>query len=239
MLAFSRAVSLASRKRWSPPGGKPRTWLIRWSASSQALSVPWPKKTPPRLNSETAQRSKSLRLLRSCKFSLLVSMGLPKKGAIVQGDAKIRFTFSKPCLRVALLFNVWARKTMEESFAKIITSVGEDLTRPGLVDTPLRAAKAFEFLTKGYHQNLEDVINNALFPSESSEMVIVKDIELYSMCEHHLLPFVGKCHVAYIPNGKVLGLSKVARIVDMYARRLQIQENLVMQVANTIESVTG
>ncbi len=128
---------------------------------------------------------------------------------------------------------------MEESFAKIITSVGEDLTRPGLVDTPLRAAKAFEFLTKGYHQNLEDVINNALFPSESSEMVIVKDIELYSMCEHHLLPFVGKCHVAYIPNGKVLGLSKVARIVDMYARRLQIQENLVMQVANTIESVTG
>ena len=127
---------------------------------------------------------------------------------------------------------------MKEAFAKIISSVGEDLERPGLVDTPQRAAKAFEFLTKGYHQDLDQVINNALFPSDASEMVIVKDIELYSLCEHHLLPFVGKCHVAYIPNGKVLGLSKVARIVDMYARRLQIQENLVMQIATTIENVT-
>ncbi|MDY0069035.1 MAG: GTP cyclohydrolase I FolE [Porticoccaceae bacterium] len=128
---------------------------------------------------------------------------------------------------------------MIEAFATIIKSVGEDLERPGLVDTPKRAAKAFEFLTRGYHQDLDEVINNALFPSDSSEMVIVKDIELYSMCEHHLLPFIGKCHVAYIPNGKVLGLSKVARIVDMYARRLQIQENLVMQIANTVEQVTG
>ena len=127
---------------------------------------------------------------------------------------------------------------MIESFEKIITSIGEDLSRPGLVDTPKRAAKAFEFLTQGYHQNLDEVINNARFPSDSSEMVIVKDIELYSLCEHHLLPFVGKCHVAYIPNGKVLGLSKVARIVDMFARRLQIQENLVMQIANTVEKVT-
>lgn len=128
---------------------------------------------------------------------------------------------------------------MIEAFATIIKSVGEDLERPGLVDTPKRAAKAFEFITRGYHQNLEEVINNALFPSDSSEMVIVKDIELYSLCEHHLLPFIGKCHVAYIPNGKVLGLSKVARIVDMYARRLQIQENLVMQIAHTMEQVTG
>ncbi len=128
---------------------------------------------------------------------------------------------------------------MKEAFADIITAVGEDLERPGLAETPVRAAKAFEFLTKGYQQNLDDVINNALFPSDSSEMVIVKDIELYSLCEHHLLPFIGKCHVAYIPNGKVLGLSKVARIVDMYARRLQIQENLVMQIANTIEDVTN
>ena len=127
---------------------------------------------------------------------------------------------------------------MIESFREIIGAVGEDVNRPGLVDTPKRAAKAFEFLTKGYHQNLDEVINNALFPSDSSEMVIVKDIELYSLCEHHLLPFVGKCHVAYIPNGKVLGLSKVARIVDMFARRLQIQENLVMQIAHTIEEVT-
>lgn len=128
---------------------------------------------------------------------------------------------------------------MKEAFETIITSVGEDLSRPGLVDTPQRAAKAFEFLTKGYRQSLDDVINGALFPSDSSEMVMVTDIELYSLCEHHLLPFVGKCHVAYIPNGKVLGLSKVARIVDMYARRLQIQENLVMQIATTIEEVTN
>jgi len=128
---------------------------------------------------------------------------------------------------------------MKEAFAHIITSVGEDPSRPGLVDTPERAAKAFEFLTKGYRQNLDEVINGALFPSDSSEMVMVTDIELYSLCEHHLLPFVGKCHVAYIPNGKVLGLSKIARIVDMYARRLQIQENLVMQIATTIEDVTN
>lgn len=127
---------------------------------------------------------------------------------------------------------------MIEAFRDIINAVGEDPNRPGLVDTPKRASKAFEFLTKGYHQNLEEVINNALFPSDASEMVIVKDIELYSLCEHHLLPFIGKCHVAYIPNGKVLGLSKVARIVDMFARRLQIQENLVMQIATTIEQVT-
>lgn len=128
---------------------------------------------------------------------------------------------------------------MKDSFAHIIESIGEDLERPGLVDTPARAAKAFEFLTKGYHQNLEEVVNGALFPSDSSEMVIVKDIELYSLCEHHLLPFIGKCHVAYIPDGKVLGLSKVARIVDMFSRRLQIQENLATQIATTIEDVTG
>src|SRR5690606_23488117 len=144
-----------------------------------------------------------------------------------------------PCLRVAADWYGTQELPMIEAFATIIKSIGEDLERPGLVDTPKRAAKAFEFLTRGYHQDLDEVINNALFPSDSSEMVIVKDIELYSMCEHHLLPFIGKCHVAYIPNGKVLGLSKVARIVDMYARRLQIQENLVMQIANTVEQVTG
>ena len=126
-----------------------------------------------------------------------------------------------------------------DAYAKIIESCGEDLSRAGLADTPDRASKAFEFLTRGYHQNLDNVINNALFPSDSNEMVIVKDIELYSLCEHHLLPFVGKCHVGYLPSGKVLGLSKVARIVDMYARRLQIQENLVTQIANSIQEVTG
>ncbi len=127
---------------------------------------------------------------------------------------------------------------MEEHWAKIIEAVGEDLNRPGLVDTPKRAAKAFKFLTRGYDQSVDEVVNNALFPSDSSEMILVQDVELYSLCEHHLLPFIGKCHVAYIPTGKVLGLSKVARIVDLYARRLQIQESLTAQVADTIMKVT-
>ena len=127
---------------------------------------------------------------------------------------------------------------MEEAFASIITDCGEDLSRPGLEDTPQRAAKAFQFLTRGYHQDIDEVVNGALFPSDSNEMVLVQDIELYSMCEHHLLPFIGKCHVAYLPNGKVLGLSKVARIVDLFARRLQIQEQLTSQIASTIMEVT-
>lgn len=128
---------------------------------------------------------------------------------------------------------------MQDLFAGIIESIGEDLTRPGLVDTPKRAAKAFQFLTRGYQQNIDDVVNGALFPSDSEEMIIVKDIELYSLCEHHLLPFIGKAHVAYIPTGKVLGLSKVARIVDMFARRLQIQEQLTLQIAESIQEITG
>lgn len=127
---------------------------------------------------------------------------------------------------------------MEEHWAKIIEAIGEDLDRPGLADTPMRAAKAFEFLTRGYGQSVEEVVNNALFPSDSSEMILVQDVELYSLCEHHLLPFIGKCHVAYLPTGKVLGLSKVARIVDLYARRLQIQEALTVQIAETIMEVT-
>ena len=127
---------------------------------------------------------------------------------------------------------------MKDSFLKIIDSTGENTSRPGLLDTPERAAKAFAYLTSGYGMDLDEVINNALFPSDSEEMVIVKDIELYSLCEHHLLPFIGKCHVAYIPNGKVLGLSKVARVVDMFSRRLQIQETLAQQIASTIQEVT-
>lgn len=127
---------------------------------------------------------------------------------------------------------------MEEYWAKIIEAIGEDLDRPGLADTPKRAAKAFEFLTRGYGQSVDEVVNNALFPSDSSEMILVQDVELYSLCEHHLLPFIGKCHVAYLPTGKVLGLSKVARIVDLYARRLQIQEALTVQIAETIMEVT-
>jgi GTP cyclohydrolase I len=128
---------------------------------------------------------------------------------------------------------------MEQYWAKIIEAIGEDLDRPGLADTPKRAAKAFEFLTRGYTQSVDEVVNNALFPSDSSEMILVQDVELYSLCEHHLLPFIGKCHVAYIPTGKVLGLSKVARIVDLYARRLQIQEALTSQIAETIMQVTN
>ncbi len=128
---------------------------------------------------------------------------------------------------------------MEKAFAEIIKAVGEDLERDGLLDTPSRAAKAFEFLTSGYRRSVDEVVNNALFESDANEMVVVSDIELYSLCEHHLLPFIGRCHVAYIPNGKVLGLSKVARIVDLYARRLQIQESLTTQIANTVQEVTG
>ena len=128
---------------------------------------------------------------------------------------------------------------MRDHYEKIIQSTGEDITRPGLLDTPDRASKAFSYLTSGYQMDIKTVINDALFPSDSEEMVIVKDIELFSLCEHHLLPFIGKCHVAYIPTGKVLGLSKVARIVDVFARRLQIQESLTAQIAETVMAVTN
>lgn len=130
-----------------------------------------------------------------------------------------------------------SEQAIANAYREIIGQV-EDLKRPGLVDTPKRAAKAFQFLTRGYQQTVEEVVNNALFPSSSSEMIIVRDIELYSMCEHHLLPFIGKCHVAYLPSGKVIGLSKVARIVDLFARRLQIQEELTIQIADAINELT-
>ncbi|HCN06590.1 MAG TPA: GTP cyclohydrolase I FolE [Lentisphaeria bacterium] len=125
---------------------------------------------------------------------------------------------------------------MEEQFKKIIETIGEDPNREGLRDTPARAARAFEFLTKGYTQDVGKIIGDAIFDTDTDEMVIVKNIELYSLCEHHLLPFIGKCHVGYLPKGKVLGLSKLARIVEVFARRLQIQEVLTKQIAETIMS---
>ena len=129
--------------------------------------------------------------------------------------------------------------SLEQQYTAILGQLGEDVSREGLLDTPKRAAKAMQYLCHGYQQSLEEIVNGALFASDNDEMVIVKDIELYSLCEHHLLPFIGKAHVAYIPTGKVLGLSKVARIVDMYARRLQIQENLTKQIADAIQQVTN
>ncbi len=127
---------------------------------------------------------------------------------------------------------------LENLYKKLLESIGEDTNREGLRDTPQRAAKAFQYLMKGYKEDIDQLVNNALFEADTQEIVLVKNIELYSMCEHHLLPFIGKCHVAYIPNEKVIGLSKVARIVDVYARRLQIQEKLTKQIAECINKYT-
>jgi GTP cyclohydrolase I len=121
-----------------------------------------------------------------------------------------------------------------DAYRELLQTIGEDVDREGLQRTPDRAARALEFLTQGYRQNLDEIINGAVFESSASEIILVKDIELYSLCEHHLLPFIGRAHVAYLPNGKVIGLSKVARIVDVFARRLQIQENLTTQIAESL-----
>ena len=119
-------------------------------------------------------------------------------------------------------------------YRELLDAIGEDANRQGLVRTPARAARALEFLTQGYRQSVAEIVNDAIYDSDASEIILIKDIELYSMCEHHLLPFIGRAHVAYIPNGKVIGLSKMARMVDVFARRLQIQENLTTQVADAL-----
>jgi len=128
---------------------------------------------------------------------------------------------------------------MEDHYRKLIESVGEDAEREGLKTTPERAAKAFSYITSGYKEDVLKVINNALFQSDNDEMIIIKDIELYSLCEHHLLPFYGKCHVGYLPEGKIIGISKVARVVNIFARRLQLQENLTKQIAETLLKYIG
>ena len=127
---------------------------------------------------------------------------------------------------------------MEKFYEDLLRNIGEDVSRQGLRDTPKRAARAFSYLTKGYKDDIDGIVNNAIFPSDNDEMIIVKDIEVYSLCEHHLLPFFGKCHVGYLPKGKIIGISKLARIVDVFARRLQVQENLTKQIAETILKYT-
>lgn len=124
---------------------------------------------------------------------------------------------------------------LEYLYTQLLKSTGEDPTREGILRTPQRAAKALQFLVQGYHQNIEEVLNDAIFDEEYDEMVIVKDIEFYSLCEHHLLPFFGRCHVGYIPRKKIVGLSKIPRVVDMFARRLQVQERLTREIAEALQ----
>jgi GTP cyclohydrolase I len=128
---------------------------------------------------------------------------------------------------------------MEKLFYNLLKEIGEDPDREGLKDTPKRVEESYKFLTRGYHQNIDEVLNNAFFTAEDNHMIIVKDIEIYSLCEHHMLPFIGKCHIGYIPNKKVIGVSKLARVVDMYARRLQIQERLTNQIARVLMDKVG
>ncbi len=129
------------------------------------------------------------------------------------------------------------KKRIEEITKELLGIIGEDPTRQGLLKTPKRVAESWKFLSQGYHQNLDEIINEAIFDESAKDMIIVKDIEFYSLCEHHLIPFYGKAHVGYIPNGKIIGLSKIPRIIDFYARRLQVQERLTNQIATCIQNL--
>lgn len=148
---------------------------------------------------------------------------------------------SMPDLRIAeeLPVPVPDLNVMQTAYQSLIAAAGESLTREGLVETPERAAKAWVHLTSGYRQTLEDVVSDAVFTSSNRELVMVRDIEFYSLCEHHLLPFFGRVHIGYLPEGRVLGLSKMARVTDLFARRLQIQENMTEQIAQAVQTATG
>jgi len=134
-------------------------------------------------------------------------------------------------------YNIEVTEDIKQQYESIIQNLGEDVSRDGLLKTPERASKAMQYLTSGYHMDAEKVLKSALFEESYSEMVIIKDIEMYSLCEHHMLPFFGKAHIAYIPNGKIVGLSKIPRVVDIFARRLQVQERLTDQIVRTIDKV--
>ncbi len=134
------------------------------------------------------------------------------------------------------IYNGEMTEQLTENFRSIIDGIGEDSYREGLLKTPERAAKAIQYLTSGYGMDAEEILRSAMFKEEYSEMVLVKDIEIYSLCEHHMLPFLGKAHVAYIPNGYIVGLSKIPRVIDVFARRLQVQERLTIEILNAIDS---
>ena len=129
------------------------------------------------------------------------------------------------------------KKRLEEITKELLGLIGEDSTRQGLIKTPKRVAESWKFLSQGYHQNLDEIINEAIFDESAKDMIIVKDIEFYSLCEHHLIPFYGKAHVGYIPDGKIIGVSKIPRVIDFYARRLQVQERLTSQIATCIQDL--